>query len=125
MDAFSDVSALPAQEIWPGVVARSVHGARTTFALVELAPGTEVPEHSHDNEQIGVLLEGSMTFTIAGETRTLVRGATWCIGSHQPHAVRAGAEGAVAAELFTPVRDDWAGIAALAPAAPAWPGDRA
>ena len=121
MEAFSDVAALPAQEIWPGVVARSVHGERTTFALVELAPGTTVPEHSHDNEQIGMLLEGSLTFTVAGETREVHPGSTWCIGSYQPHSVQAGPDGAVAAELFTPVRTDWAGIAEMAAAAPAGP----
>jgi quercetin dioxygenase-like cupin family protein len=120
-DSFAAVGSLPSQEIWPGVVARSVHGDRTTLALVELAPGTAVPEHAHDNEQIGVLLSGTMTFTIAGETRELETGATWRIRSFVPHSVVAGTGGAVAAELFTPVRDDWATIESRPPSRAAWP----
>lgn len=119
---FAHVAGLESQEIWPGVVARPVHGERTTFALIELAPGTPVPEHSHDNEQMGMIVAGTMSFTVAGETRDLGPGDTWCIRSHEPHSVRAGPKGAVLVEIFTPARDDWAAIERRSPSPPSWPG---
>ena len=61
------------------------------------------------NEQVGVLLRGSMRFRIGDEEREVARGATWCIRAHVPHAVRTGPDGATIAEVFAPPRTDWAG----------------
>ena len=44
-------------------------GSRSLY--VELEPGVTVPEHSHENEQQGMVLTGSLTFTVGGETRQL------------------------------------------------------
>ena len=58
MSAFSDLGAVQPQRIWDGVVGRTVHGERITLTLVELEPGVSVPEHSHENEQQGMVLTG-------------------------------------------------------------------
>ena len=117
MSAFSHVDELDVIRIWDGVEARAVDGSEATFAWIELAPGTVVPEHHHVNEQTGVLLRGSLTFTIGGETRELRPGAMWVIPADVPHTVTAGPEGAALAELFAPGRSDWAALERL-PAAP-------
>ena len=41
---------------------------------MELAPRSEVQPHSHPHEQMGLLLEGELTFTIGGQTQTLQAG---------------------------------------------------
>jgi quercetin dioxygenase-like cupin family protein len=48
----------------------------------EIPDGVEVPEHAH-GAQWGVVLEGSVEFTIGGETRTYGRGDTYYV----PHGV--------------------------------------
>ena len=53
-----------------------------------------MPEHQHPNEQTGILIRGSLTFTIGGETRELRPGATWVIPGNVPHSVRSGPDGA-------------------------------
>jgi quercetin dioxygenase-like cupin family protein len=121
MSTFDDASSLPRQQIWDGVISRSVHGENVTFALIELDADGVVPEHSHVNEQLGVLLQGSLTFTIGGETRTLTPGGTWRILAHVPHSVAVGPEGAVVAEVFAPGRSDWGAIERLPPTIPHWP----
>ncbi len=121
MSSFADVASIPPLRIWEGVVGRSVHGERVTFSLVELEPGTVVPEHSHENEQVGILLEGSMTFRIEDEVRECGPGDTWRILGHVPHAVTAGDDGAVIVEVFSPVRADWGGLEAAEPRQPRWP----
>jgi unsaturated pyranuronate lyase len=119
--AFSDLGTIPPQRIWDGVLGRTVHGERVTFSLVELEPGVNVPEHSHANEQLGMVLEGSLTFTIGEEVREVGRGEAWCITGHVPHSVVSGPDGAVLVEVFSPVRDDWTGLASVEPRPPRWP----
>jgi len=121
VSSFADAGAIPPQRIWDGVVGRTVHGERVSFALLELAPDAVVPEHSHENEQVGILLEGSMAFTIGAETRDLRPGGTWRILANVPHSVATGPDGAVVVEAFAPARDDWHAIEPLEPSPPRWP----
>src|SRR5438105_3692992 len=58
MSAFVDLAAIPAQQLSPGYLARVIHGSRVTFAVVEIEPNAELPEHSHENEQLGIVLRG-------------------------------------------------------------------
>ena len=126
MSAFADVGSLGPQRIWDGIVGRSVHGDRVTLSVLELDAGAVVPEHSHENEQLGVLVEGAVTFTIGAETRELAPGGTWCIAAHVPHSVVVGPDGALIVEVFAGSRRlarDRAGGAearALAVDGPAW-----
>jgi quercetin dioxygenase-like cupin family protein len=110
MSAFGGIDRLDHIRIWGGVTVQAVEGDRTTLAVVDLEPGANVPEHRHDNEQLGVLIRGAMHFRVGDETRDLAPGDTWRILSNVPHEVTAGPEGALAIECFTPVRADWAAL---------------
>jgi quercetin dioxygenase-like cupin family protein len=121
VSAFSDVDSLGPQQIWAGVTARAVHGEQVTVSLLELDPGSTVPEHSHDNEQVGVLITGSLDFRIGAEARQLGPGGIWCIPARVPHAVSVGPQGAVLVEAFSPPRDDWQTLAAGEPGRGRWP----
>jgi quercetin dioxygenase-like cupin family protein len=115
-----DLGELDLQAIWDGAAARSVHGERLTLAVVELDPGSVIPEHSHDHEQLGIVLRGDVTFRVGDETRALTAGGTWRIPSNVPHEVRVGPAGAVVIDAFAPVRDDWRDRESLA-RSPRWP----
>jgi unsaturated pyranuronate lyase len=108
MSAFQGIAGLPHVRIWDGITAHAVDGDRTTLAVIELEPGSAVPEHRHDNEQLGILIRGSMQFRVGGESRNVGPGDTWRIVSGVPHEVTAGPDGALAVECFTPARADWA-----------------
>jgi quercetin dioxygenase-like cupin family protein len=88
---------------------------------VELAPGATVPEHRHAHEQLGMCIEGSITFTVDGERRELGPGGTWRIGSDLPHDAVAGPDGAVVVDIFSPVRADWDALPRSVPRPPRWP----
>jgi quercetin dioxygenase-like cupin family protein len=95
-------------DIWGDTVkARRIEGERITFAVVELAPSSLVPEHRHENEQLGMVITGNVTFTIGDETRDLGPGGTWRIPSDVPHHVVTGPDGAVVIDVFAPTRRDW------------------
>ena len=118
---FKNLADIGPLHIWSGVVARAVEGKEMTLAIVELDPGSHVMQHQHPNEQIGVVLKGTMTFTIGGERRDLVAGDTYCIPGNVPHEALTGPDGAVVVDCFAPVRDDWRKFAPGAPAPPLWP----
>jgi quercetin dioxygenase-like cupin family protein len=122
MKALDDLASIAPQRIWEGVDARAVHGDRITMAVVELAPGSIVPEHQHENEQLGLVLQGSLVFRIGDESRELRAGGTWRIPPNTPHEVHTGAEGAVVIDVFSPIRSDWRQAAYGEPRAPRWPG---
>jgi quercetin dioxygenase-like cupin family protein len=107
MSAFHELREVTPIKIWDGVVARTLNGSEATLATIELDPNAVVPEHAHVNEQTGILLAGSLTFTIAGESRELRPGAAWVIPAHAPHSVAVGPDGAKIVELFSPARADW------------------
>jgi quercetin dioxygenase-like cupin family protein len=121
MGAFSDLGTITPQRIWDGVLGWMVHGEKVTFSLVELEPAVTVPVHSHANEQLGLVLEGSLTFTIGDEVREVGRGEAWCITGHVPHSVVCGPDGAVLIEVFSPVREDWMELESVEPRTPRWP----
>lgn len=110
MSAFSDLGTIAPQRIWDGVVGRTVHGERVTLSYIELEPGVSVPEHNHENEQLGMVLSGSLTFTVGDETLELGPRQAWCITPNVPHSVVAGPDGATLLEVFSPVRADWADL---------------
>ena len=77
------------------------------MALVDLEPNRPVPEHQHENEQMGFVLRGGMQMTIGGESRELTTGQAYSIPSNTPHSVMTGPEGCVVMDIFAPVRADW------------------
>ena len=121
MSAFDDIKDIGPLRVWDDVVAREVHGEASTLAIVELEPGALVPEHHHGNEQLGLVIEGSVEFRVGDETKELGPGSTWTIPSDVPHEVRAGPEGAVVIDVFAPARADWGNLVREDARTPRWP----
>src|SRR4029077_14713835 len=84
MSAFDDIREIVPHQIWPGVVGRSVEGKEATFSALELDPNTVVPAHHHVNEQMGILLRGSLRFRIGDEAKDLRPGSMWVIPADVP-----------------------------------------
>jgi quercetin dioxygenase-like cupin family protein len=121
VSAFDDLGEIAPQQLFAGYLARPIHGERITFAIVEIDPGADLPVHQHENEQLGMVLRGSMTFRVGDEERDLTPGGMWRIPSNTPHSARAGPDGAIALDVFTPTRDDWKALDAQQPRQPTWP----
>jgi quercetin dioxygenase-like cupin family protein len=121
VSAFEGLGEIAPVALRDGVLARIVSGTQCSLAIVELDPGSVVEEHSHANEQLGVVIRGSVTFRIDQNVQELGPGDTWLVPPHAPHEVRAGAQGAVVADIFSPPRDDWAALDREKPRAPRWP----
>jgi len=121
VSAFDDVRSIVPRRVWDGITARGVHGERLTLALVELEPGAIADEHSHDHEQLGMVLRGSIRFRVGDEERELDPGMTWEIPSNTPHRAEAGPDGATVLDVFAPPRTEWAQGEPGAPGPGRWP----
>ena len=93
--------------IFPGVNIFTVAGDKAMLSLVEFEPRAVVEPHSHPHEQMGMLLEGELTFTIGGQTRTLRPGEMWRIPGNVVHSAVAGGAPVKALDVFHPVREDY------------------
>jgi len=54
MSVFAGHGEITPLQVWDGVVGHAIEGDRATLAVVELAPNCAIPEHRHENEQLGV-----------------------------------------------------------------------
>lgn len=102
--SWNDLDAIDPIELIPGLRFRPVAGERLLVNFASYEPGTTVPEHAHEEEQMTFVLEGEFEFTIAGETRTLRPGMIAHVPSFVPHAARTGGTGCVQVDVFSPPR---------------------
>jgi quercetin dioxygenase-like cupin family protein len=121
MSVFQAVATLKPTKIWDGVLARTVNGDRLSIGFVDIDPNAQVPEHTHENEQVGFVLSGSVTMVVAGQSRELRVGETYTIASQVPHSAKAGADGVSVVDVFAPVRQDWKTKPTVAPFPGRWP----
>ena len=70
-----------------------------------IEPDAVVPEHSHDNEQVGVIYEGELTFLVDGEELVVGPGDTYAIPGGEPHGAENRGETTVrGVDVFSPPR---------------------
>ena len=95
------------EQLNPSFARRVIHGTNMTVANVILTKGSEVPWHSHLNEQMTVMVTGKLLFEFeGGHEFTVSEGQVMEIVPHLPHRVVA-LEDSCAFDLFAPVRLDW------------------
>jgi quercetin dioxygenase-like cupin family protein len=93
---------------FPGVVRRTlVSGDNLTLVEIRIAPGAEVPEHTHPHEQAGHVAAGRVHFRIGDLERELGPGDSYLIPGDVPHFVQA-LDSVTLIEVFSPVREEFA-----------------
>lgn len=93
--------------IFPGVEIRTTAGKNMMLSVVRFEPESVVLDHAHPHEQMGMLVEGQLEFTVGGVTRVLGPGDIWRIPGGVVHRVRALDHCAVALDVFHPIREDY------------------
>lgn len=93
--------------IFPGVDIFTAAGERMMLSFVEFEPHAVVEMHSHPHEQMGLLLEGELTFTIGDEEHQVHPGQMWRIPGNVAHKAVAGDIAVKALDVFCPIREDY------------------
>ena len=100
---------IPKEELKPDLHRRLVTGDRMMLAHVYLDKGCIVPLHSHDNEQLTYILEGTLRFWVGDDEAEVVdvaAGEVLHIPSNVPHRAEA-LEDTLDVDMFSPPRQDW------------------
>lgn len=104
---FYEIASLPGFAPVPGVQMNVMTGGAMMANWVRIEPNAGVPTHAHPHEQIGLVLEGTIEMTIAGETRTLSPGHAYTIPGHLPHSAVGGPDGCLVLDIFSPPREEY------------------
>jgi quercetin dioxygenase-like cupin family protein len=100
---------LPKEALKPDLARRLISTERMMLAHVYLDKGCLVPKHSHENEQLTYILEGTLRFWL-GEAESEVldvgAGEVLHIPSYLPHKAEA-LEDTLDVDIFCPPRQDW------------------
>lgn len=83
-------SDLPLKPDVPGAKMWAVGLGKSMLTYFELEPNTKFPEHSHEAEQITLVLEGELTFAYDGQKVTLKAGDVIAIPSNAVHSAFTG-----------------------------------
>lgn len=102
-----DLSQGIARNLAKGVSTRIFPGDQAMLSVVRLEPGSYSDEHSHPQEQWGVILEGSGVRLQDGEEHAVSAGDFWRTPGDIVHAFRAGSNGAKLLDIFSPPREEY------------------
>lgn len=96
-----DVSAV---EFVPGLMFRPVVGNKLMANFVRFSPNTVAPVHTHEEEQITVVIEGEFEFDLAGDVRIMRPGMTAVVPPGVPHGARTHDTSCFEIDIFHPPR---------------------
>jgi quercetin dioxygenase-like cupin family protein len=104
---FHNISERDSKELASGIHARTFWGEKMLVAIVDLDPQTQLPNHSHPHEQVGIILEGKLEFTIDGQTRILSPGDVYTIPGNVAHEAKTLEQPVKVMDVFSPVREEY------------------
>lgn len=85
-------------------------GEEMSVQHFRLDPGSVVPEHSHQHEQLGYVVSGEAVFIADGEETVVGPGDSYGLTSNEPHRVEnRGDDTVLGIDIFSPPRanPDW------------------
>jgi quercetin dioxygenase-like cupin family protein len=89
-----------------GITLKAIYSEKSSVSFLDLPAFSRIPTHHHSNEQIGVILEGEMEYTIGKETRVCGKGTAFVIPPNTPHSlVVVSNKPAKLIDVFTPRRE--------------------
>lgn len=95
------------EQLNPLLTRQYITGSQAMLAYFVLSKGAVVPTHSHSNEQISSITQGSLRFVLGdGDIRIVNAGETLIIPPNLPHSAEA-LEDTTAFDIFSPPRQDW------------------
>lgn len=103
---FINYNTLPHLKLRDGIHGGLYHSGHLTFGHLVLEQGALLPEHHHVHEQWTHVIEGSLEFTLDGETQIMTPGISVYIPSEAVHSAKALTLVKLI-DAFLPVREDF------------------
>ena len=105
--SFFTINELEKTRMAAGLDRSAVYLDKLMLTFVDFEPGVGLPQHSHPHEQITLVLEGTLEFTLDGETKILNAGQGVTVAANVPHSARSLAGPARVVDAWHPVREDY------------------
>lgn len=105
--SFYDFESMVPVEITATCLRKVAYGENVTVAQVEVKEGSVTRVHSHQNEEVVLVLRGSWRFNLPSGQVTIRQHQMLCIPPGIEHSSEA-LEDTVALDICAPPRDDWA-----------------
>jgi quercetin dioxygenase-like cupin family protein len=98
----SDIQPYP---LVNGITIKGVSGDNISVSFLEFPPGAEIPPHRHTNEQIGIVEDGELQYTIGDHTMICRQGMAFLVPPNTLHSARVVSKHPVRlVDVFTPPR---------------------
>ena|SRR5438067_143087 len=103
----TDWNTVPVVQTAPGIKRQMIVGQKMTMCRFTFDPFVVTDEHTHPHEQMTLIMQGKVKFTIEGEPRTLFAGDVLHFPPHNRHGATMLDEEVVLIDIFSPVREDF------------------
>ena len=104
--SFFELRDIQGTALISGIHIKAIYGENCSVSFLELPPFSRIPTHHHGNEQIGIVIEGDLEYTIGNETRLCQDGTTFVIPPHTPHSgIVVSKQPVRLIDIFTPPRE--------------------
>lgn len=102
-----DLSQGISRVLGEGLKTRIFPGENVMLSFVRMEPNSEGTVHSHEQEQWGVVLEGSGVRIQDGVRHEVKPGDFWQTPGNVSHGFVAGPDGAFVLDIFSPPREEY------------------
>jgi quercetin dioxygenase-like cupin family protein len=103
----TDWDTVPVEKTAEGIERQMIVGQNMTMCRFRFAPFVVTAEHTHPHEQMTLILQGKVKFTISGEERILSAGDVCHFPPHNRHGATMLDEEVILIDIFSPVREDF------------------
>ncbi|MEW5901352.1 MAG: SMP-30/gluconolactonase/LRE family protein [Acidobacteriota bacterium] len=103
-----DLNDLQFTELSPGANSRLVAGRGAQLSFLQMSPEANFPEHIHPEEQLMIVLRGSIDEVILDEVTTMQTGDVLLLPGNMVHGGKVGDLGCDVLDVFWPPRPDYA-----------------
>ncbi len=103
----TDWSKIPIEQTAEGIERQMVVGENIMMCRFRFAPFVVTAEHSHRHEQMTLVVQGKVKFTISGEERVVSAGDVLYFPPNNRHGATMLDEEVILIDIFSPVREDF------------------
>jgi len=103
----TDWSKIPVEQTAAGIQRQMVVGQNVMMCRFRFAPFTVTAEHSHPHEQITLVMQGNVKFTIDGKAYIVSAGDVLHFPPNNRHGATMLDEEVILIDIFSPVREDF------------------
>lgn len=103
----TDWDTIPVEHTAEGIQRQMIVGQNMTMCRFRFAPYVVTDVHSHPHEQMTLVIQGRVKFTISGEVHIAIPGDVFHFPPHNRHGATMLEEEVVLIDIFSPVREDF------------------